>query len=62
MNVAWRWLVSGVVAIGVGLAVWFTAYLLVPGGVVLIAAGITKLIRSGTSGTTPYPKGPASTS
>lgn len=62
MNVPWRWLVSGAVAIGVGLAVWFTAFVLVPAGVVLIAVGITKLIGGGTSGATPHSKGPASTS
>jgi hypothetical protein len=34
---------------GIGLAVWFTAFVFVPAGVVLIAVGITKLMRSGTS-------------
>jgi hypothetical protein len=46
---AWPWLVGGVLAIGIGLAVWFMAFVLVPAGVVLIVVGITKLMRSGTS-------------
>lgn len=33
-------------AIGVGLAVWPTTFTLVPMGVVLIAIGVTKWIRS----------------
>jgi hypothetical protein len=46
---AWPWLAGGVLAIGIGLAVWFTAFVLVPAGVVLIVVGITKLMRSETS-------------
>jgi hypothetical protein len=46
---AWPWLAGGVLAIGIGLAVWFTAFVLVPAGVVLVAVGITKLMRSETS-------------
>lgn len=46
MDVAWRWLVGGVVAIGVGLTVWWTAFVLVPVGVVLLVIGITKSVRS----------------
>jgi hypothetical protein len=39
----------GVLAIGVGLAVWWTAFILVPPGVLSIAVGITKLVRSRTA-------------
>jgi hypothetical protein len=46
VDVAWRWLVSGAVAISVGLAVWWTAFVLVPAGVVLLAIGMTKSVRS----------------
>jgi hypothetical protein len=44
-DVAWRWLVSGVAAIGVGLAVWWTAFVLVPVGVVLLVIGMTLSVR-----------------
>jgi hypothetical protein len=46
VDVAWRWLVSGVVAISVGLAVWWTAFVLVPVGVVVLVIGMTKAVRS----------------
>jgi hypothetical protein len=46
VDVAWRWLVSGVVAISVGLAVWWTAFVLVPVGFVLLVIGMTKSVRS----------------
>ena len=46
VDVAWRWLVSGVVAISVGLVVWWTAFVLVPVGVVLLFIGVTKSVRS----------------
>jgi hypothetical protein len=46
VDVAWRWLVSGVLAIGVGLAVWPTTFILVPAGIVLAAIGVTKWVRS----------------
>jgi hypothetical protein len=46
VDVAWRWLVSGVVAISVGLVVWWTAFVLVPFGVVLLVIGMTKSARS----------------
>ena len=42
MDIAWRWIVSGVVVIGVGLAVWWTAFVLVPVGVVLLIVGIAR--------------------
>jgi hypothetical protein len=45
VDVAWRWLVSGVFAIGVGLAVWPTTFILVPAGIVLAAIGVTKWVR-----------------
>lgn len=43
---AWRWLVGGVPAIGVGLAVWPTTFILVPAGVVLVVIVMTKWVRS----------------
>jgi len=46
VDVAWRWILSGVFAIGVGLAVWPTTFILVPAGVVLVAIGVTKWVRS----------------
>jgi hypothetical protein len=46
VDVAWRWLVSGVLAIGVSLAVWPTTFILVPAGIVLAAIGVTKWVRS----------------
>jgi hypothetical protein len=46
VDVAWRWLVGGVVAISVSLAVWWTAFVLVPVGVVLLVIGMTKSGRS----------------
>jgi hypothetical protein len=49
MDVAWRWLAGGVVAIVVGLAVWWTAFILVPAGVVLLVIGTTKSLRPADS-------------
>jgi len=43
--VGWQWLLGGVVAIGIGLAVWPTTFILVPAGVVLVAVGVMKLVR-----------------
>ena len=45
VDVAWRWLAGGVVAIVIGLAVWWTAFILVPAGVVLLVIGMTKSVR-----------------
>jgi hypothetical protein len=45
VDLAWRWLVGGVVAIVVGLAVWWTAFVLVPAGAVLLVIGVTKSVR-----------------
>jgi hypothetical protein len=45
VDLAWRWLVGGVIAIVVGLAVWWTAFILIPAGVVLLVVGITKSVR-----------------
>jgi divalent metal cation (Fe/Co/Zn/Cd) transporter len=49
MKNAWPWLAGGLLAIGIGLAVWFTAFVLVPAGAVMIAVGIMKLARSRTA-------------
>jgi hypothetical protein len=46
---AWPWLASGVLAIGIGLAVWFTAFVLVPVGAVIVVVGIMRLVRSRTA-------------
>jgi uncharacterized membrane protein len=46
VDVAWRWILSGVLAIGVGLAVWPTTFILVPAGAVLVANGVMKWVRS----------------
>jgi hypothetical protein len=46
---AWPWLASGVLAIGIGLAVWFTAFVLVHVGAVIVVVGIMKLVRSRTA-------------
>ena len=45
VDFAWRWLVGGEVAISVGLAVWWTAFVLVPTGVVLLIIGMAKSVR-----------------
>jgi hypothetical protein len=46
VRVAWRWLVVGTLATGVGLAVWWTTFILVPTGIVLVGVGATKWVRS----------------
>lgn len=46
VNVAWRRLVGGVLAIAVGLAVWPTTFILVPTGAILVVIGMTKWLRS----------------
>jgi uncharacterized membrane protein len=45
VDFAWRWLISGVVAISAGFVVWWTALVLVPVGVVLVVIGM-KSVRS----------------
>jgi hypothetical protein len=45
VDLAWRWLIGGGVAIAVGLTVWWTAFILVPVGVVLLIIGMTKSVR-----------------
>jgi hypothetical protein len=46
VDVAWRWIVTGLLAIGIGLAVWPTTFILVPGGVVFVVIGVTMWVRS----------------
>ena len=48
MRAGWLWVVNGVLAIGVGLSLWYTTFILVPVGVVLIAVGATKFVRTHT--------------
>jgi hypothetical protein len=43
--VDWPWFIAGAVAIGVGLLVWWTAFVLVPVGVLLISFGVLRAIR-----------------
>jgi len=43
--VDWRWFIAGAVAIGVGLLLWWTAFILVPVGVLLISFGVLRAIR-----------------
>jgi hypothetical protein len=45
MRPTWLWLVGGVSAIGVGLAIWETTFILVPAGLVLVGVGVTQLVR-----------------
>ena len=40
-----RWFIAGAVAIGVGLLVWWTAFVLVPVGVLLMSFGVLRAIR-----------------
>ena len=49
MKVAWPWLAGGALAVGVGLAAWWTAFILVPSGAVSIVVGVIKLVRSRTA-------------
>ncbi len=44
MATPWRWIIGGMLAIGVGLAVWPTAFILVPAGVVMLIVGVTKAV------------------
>ena len=43
--VDWRWFFAGGLAIGVGLLVWWTAFVLVPVGVLLISFSVLRAIR-----------------
>lgn len=38
----WQWIVAGAVGVAIGLAVWATAFMLVPVGVALIVLGVVK--------------------
>jgi hypothetical protein len=49
VKIAWRWLACGLFAIGVGLAVWWTAFILVPIGAVSIVVGIIRSVRNRTA-------------
>ncbi len=55
MKGTWQWIVAGAVGIAIGLAVWETAFILVPVGVVLIVLGVVKSATHVTArwGTTP---------
>ena len=45
VDVAWRWLVGGLAAVIIGLAVWWSAFIFVPAGVVLLIIGTAKSVR-----------------
>jgi len=45
VDVAWRWLAGGVIGVVIGLAVWWTAFILVPAGVVMLVIGMIKSVR-----------------
>jgi len=49
VKIAWLWLACGLFAIGVGLAVWWTAFILVPIGAVSIVVGIIRSVRNRTA-------------
>ncbi len=40
------WILGGAALIGIGLAVWFTAFILVPLGAIFIVVGIVKVLRA----------------
>ena len=42
----WKPILAGTVLIGIGLAIWWTAFILVPGGLILIGIGVVKYVRS----------------
>lgn len=39
------WIVAGAILMAIGLAIWFTAFVLVPLGVVFIIVGIVSAVR-----------------
>ncbi len=39
------WILGGVIFIGLGLAIWYTAFVLVPLGVIFIVVGIITAVR-----------------
>ena len=47
MRHTWRWIAGGVIAIGVGLTIWETAFVLVPLGLILIGVSTVKALRVG---------------
>ena len=46
------WILGGAALIGIGLAVWFTAFVLAPLGAIFIVVGIVKAIRARREGRT----------
>jgi hypothetical protein len=50
MRHTWSWIAWGVIAIGVGLTIWYTAFVLVPVGLILIAVGTAKSLRRAPDG------------
>ena len=50
MRHIWGWIAGGVIAIGVGLTIWYTAFVLVPLGLILIGVGTVKSLRAAPGG------------
>jgi hypothetical protein len=46
------WILGGAALIGIGLAVWVTAFVLVPLGAIFIIVGIVKVLRARREGRT----------
>jgi hypothetical protein len=44
------WILGGVALIGIGLAIWFTAFFLVPLGAIFIIVGIVTALRARREG------------
>lgn len=42
---AWLWIASGVALIALGLVLWYTAFVAVPAGVILVAVGLVRTVR-----------------
>jgi hypothetical protein len=41
----WRWIASGVALISLGLVLWYTTFVAVPAGLILITIGLVKVVR-----------------
>jgi hypothetical protein len=41
----WPWIASGVALISIGLALWYTTFVALPAGVILISIGLVKVVR-----------------
>jgi hypothetical protein len=41
----WPWIASGVALISSGLVLWYTTFVAIPAGVILITIGLVKVVR-----------------